>query len=164
MADTKPAVVAYVGLGSNLANPRLQIQQALEELANIPATTMTACSPLYQSAPVGPTQPDFINAVARITTDLLPLELLDQLQAIEQAHQRVRLEHWGPRTLDLDLLLYGNEVITHPRLQVPHPFLKERSFVLYPLAAITPDLVLPCGISLASLLEYIPALGLTELT
>lgn len=157
-------VTAYIGLGSNLDNPRAQVEQALAELAALPDTRLIAFSPLYQSLAVGPgEQPDYINAVAQLSTRLTPLALLDQLQALEQCHQRVRLERWGPRTLDLDLLLYGDEVIAHPRLHVPHPHLCERNFVLYPLATITPDLVLPCGTRIASLLTQVSAHGLLNL-
>lgn len=161
MNRVSPAVTAFIGLGSNLDNPQGQVEQALEELAQLPDTRLTGTSPLYQSTAVGPgDQPDYINAVARIMTSLEPLTLLDQLQALEQAHQRVRLERWGPRTLDLDLLLYDGQVINHPRLQVPHPYLTQRNFVLYPLAAIEPQLVLPCGTRLAALLAQTSADGL----
>src|SRR5690606_26531706 len=115
------------------------------ELAELPSTRLLAASPLYLSRAVGPEQPDYVNAVAGVQTTLAPLALLDQLQALEQRHQRVRAEHWGPRTLDLDVLLYADEIIDLPRLQVPHPYLKKRNFVLYPLAAIAPDLVVACG-------------------
>lgn len=158
------SATAFIGLGSNLASPRAQVEQALAELAQLPETCLVASSPLYQSTAVGPEQPDYINAVACINTNLAPLYLLDQLQALEQAHQRVRIEHWGPRTLDLDLLLYGDKIIDHPRLQVPHPYLKQRNFVLYPLAAIAGGLVLPCGTSLVALLKETPAQGLIQIT
>lgn len=159
------AITAYIGLGSNLDNPREQVEQALAELASLPETCLITCSPLYQSIAVGPgNQADYINAVAQLGTSLPPLLLLDQLQDLEQRHQRVRLERWGPRTLDLDLLLYGEEIIAHPRLQIPHPYLHQRNFVLYPLATITPDLVLPCGTSIASLLEQVSAHGLDKLS
>lgn len=162
MSESITAVNAYIGLGSNLDNPRAQVEQAFAELADLPHTQLIATSPLYQSVAVGPgNQPDYINAVAHITTTLEPLALLDQLQALEHRHQRVRIEHWGPRTLDLDLLLYADAVIDLPRLQVPHPYLSQRNFVVYPLAAIAPGLVLPCGTSIASLVEQIPPDGLS---
>ena len=162
MSESITAVNAYIGLGSNLDNPRAQVEQAFAELADLPHTQLIATSPLYQSIAVGPgDQPDYINAVAHITTTLEPLALLDQLQALEHRHQRVRIEHWGPRTLDLDLLLYADAVIDLPRLQVPHPYLSQRNFVVYPLAAIAPGLVLPCGTSIASLVEQIPPDGLS---
>jgi|SRR5690554_688992 len=160
-APTTTAVDAYIGLGSNLENPRAQVEQAFAELAELAHTQLAASSPLYQSVAVGPgDQPNYVNAVAHLKTRLEPLALLDQLQALEHKHQRVRIERWGPRTLDLDLLLYGDAVIDLPRLQVPHPYLSRRSFVLYPLADIAPDLVLPCGTSIASLIEQIPPDGL----
>lgn len=157
---TESPVKAYIGLGSNLSgelvSPRAQVELALQELAQLPDSRLLAQSPLFSSKAVGPVQPDYVNAVACIETRLAPLALLDQLQALEQAHRRVRLEHWGPRTLDLDLLLYGDQQIDLPRLKVPHPYLTQRNFVLYPLAAIAPDLVLPCGTSLTRLCELCP--------
>lgn len=155
--------LAYVGLGSNLEDPLAQVLRAFDELADIPNTSMLTRSAIYSSQAVGPAQPDYINAVALLDTRLAPLALLDALQAIEQAHQRVRIQHWGPRTLDLDLLLYNNQVIDEERLTVPHPYLTQRSFVLYPLADITPDLQLPDGTPLADLLNRCPADGLVRL-
>ena len=155
--------LAYIGLGSNLEAPLEQVARAFEELAEIPQTQLLARSSIYSSLPVGPAQPDFINAVALLDTQLPPIALLDALQAIEQAHQRVRIQHWGPRTLDLDLLLYGDQVIDLERLKVPHPYLTQRSFVLYPLADITPNLHLPDGTPLADLLNRCPADGLIRL-
>ncbi len=161
-------VRAYIGLGSNLAgdlpSPRHQVRQALDELARLPETRLLASSPLYQTPALGPVQPDYVNAVACLETSLPPLLLLDQLQALEQAHHRVRLERWGPRTLDLDILLYGDHIIDEPRLTVPHPEMTRRGFVLHPLAAIAPDLVLPCGTSLGSLLRTCPPDGLLPLS
>ena len=154
---------AYIGLGSNLDNPLAQVKQALAELAQLPQTRLQAQSRLYRSAPVGPAQPDYINAVALLDTQLPPLALLDQLQALEQAHHRVRLEHWGPRTLDLDILLYGDQQIASERLTLPHPFMTQRGFVLYPLADIAPGLQLPDGRALAELLHLCPADGLAPL-
>ena len=149
--------ICYIGLGSNLEDPRQQVSDALKELQEISNTELLSHSLLYRSDPVGPPgQPDYINAVAKINTSLEPEELLDALQAIEQAHQRVRIEHWGPRTLDLDLLLYANDEIDTERLKVPHPFMTERSFVLYPLAEIEPNLVLPKGDHLSDILVHCP--------
>ncbi|MFB9869212.1 2-amino-4-hydroxy-6-hydroxymethyldihydropteridine diphosphokinase [Vreelandella sulfidaeris] len=140
---TSPFQLAYIGLGSNLESPIEQICQALNELATLPLTRWVASSSLYASRPVGPQdQPDFINAVAALETRLSPLALLDQLQALEQQHRRRRQRHWGPRTLDLDLLLYGNDSITHPRLHVPHPHMTVRAFVLAPLNELAPALTL----------------------
>lgn len=133
--------ITYIGLGSNLASPIEQVRQALEGLATLPLSRLVISSSLYASRPVGPQdQPDFINAVAALETRLSPLALLDQLQALEQQHRRRRQRHWGPRTLDLDLLLYGNELIETPRLSVPHPQMTARAFVLAPLAEIAPSL------------------------
>jgi 2-amino-4-hydroxy-6-hydroxymethyldihydropteridine diphosphokinase len=146
-------VRAYIGLGSNLASPLRQVRQAIAELAQLPASRLVAVSCIYRSHPMGPAdQPDYINAVAAIETRLSPLELLDGLQAIENAHGRVRGSvQWGARTLDLDLLLYGDEIIAEPRLTVPHPGMAERSFVLQPLADIAPTLQLPDGRELKAL-------------
>lgn len=155
--------LAYIGLGSNLEYPLAQVERAFSELADIANTALVARSALYSSRAVGPEQPDYINAVALLDTQLVPLALLDALQAIEQAHQRVRTQHWGPRTLDLDLLLYADQTIQHERLNVPHPYLTQRSFVLYPLADITPDLRLPDGTPLAGLLSRCPADELVRL-
>ncbi|WP_114416659.1 2-amino-4-hydroxy-6-hydroxymethyldihydropteridine diphosphokinase [Marinospirillum perlucidum] len=135
---------AWIGLGSNLAQPEQQILQALEELNQLPLSQCVKTSSLWVSPPLGPQdQPDFINAAALIETQLSPLELLDQLQALETAHQRVRLQTWGPRTLDLDLLLYDQEKLNLPRLQVPHPQMHLRIFVLEPLLELDSELELP---------------------
>lgn len=137
---------AYVGLGSNLAEPLMQLASAVAALAALPQTTLVAQSPFYRSRPVGPQdQPDFINGAVLLATELPPLNLLDELQRIELDQGRERIQHWGPRTLDLDLLLYGNDVINHERLQVPHPELTNRDFALQPLLDLTPDLTLPDG-------------------
>lgn len=141
-----------IGLGSNLDQPATQLQRAFDALAQLPHSHLAACSPLYLTTPVGPQdQPDFINAVALLDTTLAPLDLLDALQALEQRAGRVRHRHWGERTLDLDLLLYGDQHIDLPRLRVPHPQMTRRAFVLVPLHAVWPDLVLPDGTPLASL-------------
>lgn len=147
----------FIGLGSNLEDPVQQVRDALAELSQLPRSSLRAQSSLYRSDPVGPAgQPDYINAVAELATDLEAHELLDQLQAIEQLHQRKRVQHWGPRTLDLDLLLYGEQHIESSRLTVPHPYLSQREFVLYPLAEIASDLQLPAGIHIDELLAKCP--------
>ncbi len=159
-----PVVTAYIGIGSNLEDPVAQVKRATVGLDEIDGAHRVAVSPLYRSAPMGPAgQPDYINAVAALETTLKPAALLDALQAIEERQQRVRTIRWGPRTLDLDLLLYGNETIATDRLLVPHPGLGERAFVLYPLADIAPDLQLPDGTPLARLLEHCPAEGIERL-
>lgn len=151
----------YIGLGSNLAEPRQQLMRAETALANLPHSRLIAVSAYYQSQAIGPgEQPDYLNAVAALDTTLTPLALLDQLQAIEQAQGRVRTVRWGARTLDLDLLLYGNQVLDLPRLQVPHPRLGERAFVLRPLADLAPDLLLPAGQTLQQLLQTCPDIDL----
>jgi 2-amino-4-hydroxy-6-hydroxymethyldihydropteridine diphosphokinase len=145
---------AWVGLGSNLADPRSQLELALEELDQLPLTRLSIASRLYTSRPLGPRdQPDFINAVAGLETRLSPLALLDQLQALEQRHRRVRGRHWGPRTLDLDLLLFDQECLSVPRLALPHPEMARRAFVLVPLAEMAPDLRLPDGNEVATLAQ-----------
>ncbi|WP_020208305.1 2-amino-4-hydroxy-6-hydroxymethyldihydropteridine diphosphokinase [Gilvimarinus chinensis] len=142
----------YLGLGSNLDNPQQHIRQTIIELDQLPHSQLINVSALYRSKPVGPQdQDDFVNAVACLQTELPPLELLDALQALEQKHRRVRERHWGPRTLDLDILLYGEQQIHSERLTVPHPFMCERAFVLVPLADIAPGLTLPGGQNLNEL-------------
>lgn len=135
--------IAYVGLGANLDDPRSQILQALGELAALPQTELLARSALYRSAPVEATGPDYVNAVARLRTRLGAAGLLLALQAIEQRHGRVRTGFNAPRTLDLDLLLYGDERHDEPYLRVPHPRLHLRAFVLQPLLELEPALEVP---------------------
>lgn len=139
-------VVACVALGSNLGDPAAQVSRAFDELAALPQTRLVARSRLWHTRPVGPPQPDYINAAVRLETRLDALALFEQLLAIEAAHGRVRGERWGPRTLDLDLLLYGTLVLDTPRLTLPHPELARRPFVLLPLAEVAGDLEVPgCG-------------------
>ncbi len=150
-------VRAYVGLGSNLADPLNQLASAIVELARMPATTLIAQSPFYRSLPVGPPdQPDFINGAVCLQTGLDAHRLLDQLQAIERLHQRRRDSRWGPRTLDLDLLLFGDQTISDARLTVPHRELVNRDFVLQPLLDLEPSLVLPDSRALAELRRCCP--------
>ena len=154
-------VNAYIGLGSNLDNPIGHVKRALEDLKQLPQSQLLLASKLYLSKPVGPQDQDnFVNAVALIITELEPLSLLDELQTIEQQHQRVRERHWGPRTLDLDLLLFGEQSIQHPRLTVPHAQLSRRDFVVGPLLELCPELVLPSGTQLQELLQQCPIDGL----
>lgn len=157
-------VEAYIGLGSNLADPLQQLASAIVALTALPQTTLVAQSPFYTSRPVGPQdQPDFINGAVQLRTSLAPLALLDELQRIEQQHGRARTQPWGPRTLDLDLLLYGNETIHNERLTVPHGELKNRDFALQPLLDLTPFLHTPDGASLAILRQQCPDNGLQQL-
>ncbi|MEZ5556467.1 2-amino-4-hydroxy-6-hydroxymethyldihydropteridine diphosphokinase [Haliea sp.] len=155
---------ACIALGSNLGDPARQLQIAVDAIRRLPGTHITAGSGVYASAAVGPgQQPDYLNAVLMVRTALGPLPLLNALQDIERAQGRERTVRWGPRTLDLDILLYGAEQIRLPRLQVPHPGMAERHFVLYPLLDIYPDgLVVPGLGSLATLLAQCPATGLTR--
>lgn len=140
-------VPAYIGLGSNLDDPVRQIRTALAALAEIPGSRLVASSALYQNPPMGPQQqPEFVNAVAGLLTGLSPEELLTAMQSIELAQGRRRDgPRWGPRTLDLDLLLFGDRRLQSASLTVPHPGLAERPFVLLPLLELAPGLRLPDG-------------------
>ena len=136
--------LAYVGLGSNLGEPRAQVERALDELALLPRTHFRRRSSLYRTAPLGhAAQPHFVNAVAALDTELGAEELLGELQAIENRHGRKRSFPNAPRTLDLDLLLYGDARISSPELVVPHPRMHERAFVLQPLVEIAPLAYIP---------------------
>lgn len=136
-------VRAAIGLGANLGDPRAAIDHALVALRGLPCTSFVAASPLYRTAPVDAVGPDFVNAVALLETTLPAAELLARLQAIEQELGRERPYRNAPRTLDLDLLLYGDVQIDTPQLVVPHPRLHERAFALVPLADVWPDAVVP---------------------
>lgn len=139
-----PLIDVYIGMGSNLHEPLLQIKEAIDELHAHPHFHNVKISSIYQSKPVGPQdQPDYINAAAYFQTYLGAHHVLDELQALEQQHGRLRKRHWGERTLDLDLLLYGKAEIHTPRLTVPHPFMLERSFVLFPLSDLVADIQIP---------------------
>ncbi|CAH0303203.1 2-amino-4-hydroxy-6-hydroxymethyldihydropteridine diphosphokinase [Pseudomonas frederiksbergensis] len=154
----------YIGMGSNLADPAEQLRSAVESLARLPQTELVGVSGFYQSDSLLPGQPRYTNAVAALDSRLAPLELLDALQAIENGQGRQRLERWGPRTLDLDIVLFGDRLIDEPRLKVPHYHLQERAFVLYPLAELAPaDLRLADGRTLAELLAACPFVGLERL-
>ena len=136
---------AYVGLGSNLGGPAGQLEAAIDRLGDAPKTRLVARSHLYRSAPFGGVeQPDFVNAAAAVLTRLTARELLGELQAIERAHGRERDGvRWGPRVLDLDLLVFGNDSIDEAGLTVPHPGIAERNFVLLPLRDLAPELWIP---------------------
>ena len=143
-AGREDQTTAFVGLGSNLEEPVRQIECAIKLLEAIPGTELVSRSSLYRSAPLGTiAQPDFVNAVAKIVTLLDAYSLLQSLQEIEHSQGRVRGERWGPRVLDLDLLVYEGARIDEPALTVPHPGIAERNFVLLPLQEIAPDLVIP---------------------
>lgn len=127
-------MICFLGLGSNLAHPRRQLAQAIQKLRHVPQTVIVQQSPLYLSAPWGyRSQPHYYNMVIALRTTLSPLRLLDHCQAIEAQHHRLRQKRFGPRTLDIDILLYGEQTLHTPRLQLPHPRLLERDFVLIPL-------------------------------
>jgi 2-amino-4-hydroxy-6-hydroxymethyldihydropteridine diphosphokinase len=138
-------LLAYIGVGSNLDDPVAQVREACEALGAIPDSLLIACSSLYGSKAMGcADQPDYVNAVVSLDTVLSPRVLLQTLQAIERRQGRERTgEKWGPRALDLDLLLYGNRVINTPELTIPHPGLHERDFVLVPLEEIAGDISIP---------------------
>jgi 2-amino-4-hydroxy-6-hydroxymethyldihydropteridine diphosphokinase len=138
-------VPAYVALGSNLDDPRVQVERALDALDGLPQTRRVLRSSLYRSRPFGPVaQPDFVNAVAGLLTTLSPAALLAQLQEIEARLGRERPSvRWGPRRIDLDLLVHGGARLAEPGLALPHPGIAERAFVLVPLAEIAPDLEVP---------------------
>ncbi|HSN62746.1 MAG: 2-amino-4-hydroxy-6-hydroxymethyldihydropteridine diphosphokinase [Azonexus sp.] len=155
---------AYVALGANLGNPTAAVLAAFAALANLPESRVARCSSLYRTAPVGIlSQPDFVNAVAVLETTLAPEALLDALLDIEARFGRVRRERNGPRTLDLDLLLYDDIELDLPRLTLPHPRLHLRAFVLLPLAEVAPDLAIPRRGSLAAWLPAVANQGIVRL-
>ena len=155
---------AYIALGANLGNPTAAVLAAFAALANLPESRVARCSSLYRTAPVGIlSQPDFVNAVAVLETTLAPEALLDALLDIEARFGRVRRERNGPRTLDLDLLLYDDIELDLPRLTLPHPRLHLRAFVLLPLAEVAPDLAIPRRGSLAAWLPAVANQGIVRL-
>ena len=164
MASTPSTITAFIGLGSNLGDSITILREAKSELAVLSETGEAVCSSFYRSAPVGLIdQPDFINAVCKIETRLPPETLLSSLLQIEQQHGRIRTTANAPRTLDLDLLLYGERVIDGLEIEVPHPRLHERAFVLYPLLEIAPDLDIPGRGSLRELVHNVDGSGLENI-
>ncbi|MBK8958138.1 MAG: 2-amino-4-hydroxy-6-hydroxymethyldihydropteridine diphosphokinase [Proteobacteria bacterium] len=151
------SVTAYIGLGSNLDDPAAQVATAIDALAALPDCSLRAVSSFYRNPPMGPKdQPDYVNAVVALETRLAPRALLDAMQAIERAQGRDRSgQRWGPRTIDLDLLVYGDSVLHEDHLTVPHPGLAERAFVLVPLAEIAPHVSIPGHAALATLLAAV---------
>jgi 2-amino-4-hydroxy-6-hydroxymethyldihydropteridine diphosphokinase len=151
-------VRVYVGVGSNLGDRWGRLALAARELRGSKRVQLVAASRVYDAAPIGPPQPRYLNAALELDTSLPAVELLDVLQRVEETGGRVRgPERWGPRTLDLDLLLYGDEVVRAPRLVVPHPGLAVRRFVLAPLAELCPDRVVPgTGRTVGQLLSLVP--------
>ena len=146
---------AYVGLGANLGDAAATIDAAIAEIARLPGTRLAQCSSLYVSAPVDAAGPDFFNAVAALDTELPPREFLVALQTLEAAHGRLRPYRNAPRTLDLDILLFGDIVDADPLLTLPHPRMTERAFVLLPLAEVAPGLCLPDGRSVARMAQQV---------
>jgi len=159
------AMSVFIGLGSNLREPEQQIRKAIAALKHLPETSLSDVAPAYRSEPMGPAdQPDYINTVARIETGLGPRELMEHLQSIERAQGRTRNgERWGPRTLDLDILVFGDEVIDGPDLIVPHPGISEREFVLYPLNDIASGLEIPDLGRVSELRQDCPSRGIEKL-
>lgn len=156
---------AYIGIGSNLDDPIRQVRRAFQALESILATCCVARSPLYRTTPLGgpPDQLDYINAVVALDTGLTPGQLLTVLQALELAHGRTRTVRWGPRTLDLDLLLYDQLISDDPWLTLPHPRLHERPFVMQPLFDIAPTLMIPGRGRLQELIVKCPPQTITRL-
>ncbi|MEB5697793.1 2-amino-4-hydroxy-6-hydroxymethyldihydropteridine diphosphokinase [Klebsiella aerogenes] len=151
--------LAYIAIGSNLASPLEQVNAAIRALAEIPDSRVASVSSLYRTPPLGPQdQPDYLNAAVALETSLAPEALLDHTQRIELQQGRVRkAERWGPRTLDLDIMLFGDEVINSERLTVPHYDMKNRGFMLWPLFEIAPQLHFPDGLALRTMLENLGA-------
>ena len=147
MPDTAATTTAYIGLGANLGDAPAALRAAVQALAALPGTQVLQCSALYRSAPVDATGPDYHNAVAAVRTTLAPHDLLAALQAIEAAAGRERPYRNAPRTLDLDILLFGDLALDTPTLTVPHPRMRERAFVLRPLAEIAPERVTPAWLA-----------------
>ena len=158
-------IKVYIGLGSNLDDPQSQLKKAIIALEMVPSTSVVKTSSFYRSKPVGPQdQPDYINAVVELDTELSAPVLLDYLQAIENEQGRERKIKWGARTLDLDILLFGDEIINDDRLQIPHVEMQNRGFVLLPLNEILPDCMIPGVGSVSSLLQQDNADDLVKLT
>ncbi|HDC4491087.1 TPA: 2-amino-4-hydroxy-6-hydroxymethyldihydropteridine diphosphokinase [Enterobacter asburiae] len=147
--------LAYIAIGSNLASPLEQVNAAVQALGEIPQSKIVAVSSFYRTPPLGPQdQPDYLNAAVVLETALNAETLLDNTQRIELQQGRVRkAERWGPRTLDLDIMLFGHETISTERLTVPHYDMKNRGFMLWPLFEVAPDLIFPDGIPLRTILD-----------
>lgn len=155
--------LAFIALGSNQASPLEQVAQALDALATLAHSRVVATSSFYRTKPLGPQdQPDYLNAAVALETTLTPEELLAHTQRIELEQGRVRKdERWGPRTLDLDIMLFGTQILNTPQLTVPHYDMKNRAFMLVPLLEIAPDSVFPDGQSVAAVLETLSRSGIT---
>ena len=153
---------AFIGLGANLGDPRAALDAAFVALARLPDTTLRAASSLYRSAPIDSSGPDYLNAVVQLDTRLAPEALLGELQRIERVHGRERPYRNAPRTLDLDLLLYGDDCVDSKALTVPHPRLHERAFALLPLAELAPHLMIPGHGAIGGLLPAVAAQGIAR--
>lgn len=159
-----PPQRSAIALGSNLGDSLSILHDALNILAETPGVALQAQSSWYQTTPVGPPQPDYINGCAVLETKLTPQEVLERLQNIESQFGRVRQERWGPRTLDLDFLLFDDLILQTPTLQLPHPRMRERAFVLVPLAEIAPDWIEPVsGKAIAQLVQGVDCSGVRRL-
>jgi len=157
--------IVFVGIGSNQNNPKNQVRWAIENIHHLPTTEVIQASSLYITKPVGDVeQEDFINAVVKIQTRLEPEVLLKQLLSLEHLRGRKRLQKWGPRTLDLDILLYDNLCLNLSQLMIPHPEMTKRRFVLQPLAEIEPNGCLPCGTPITKFLEKVMSDPLQEIS
>lgn len=160
---------AYIGIGSNLDNPIKQVLSAISHLQQAPSITVEQVSPWYKSRAIGPVDepdyisPDYINGVVHISTTLSPIELLNALQTIENAHHRERTIRWGARTLDLDILLFDDITLNTERLTLPHPELLNRNFVLYPLTDVAPAIILPNNMPLRVFINQVTQEGLWPL-
>jgi 2-amino-4-hydroxy-6-hydroxymethyldihydropteridine diphosphokinase len=156
--------LAAIALGSNLGDSHATLTAALQQLAETPGIKVKARSSWYQTAAVGPPQPDYLNGCAVLAVKHEPLALLEILLRVENQFGRVRRERWGPRTLDLDLLLYDDLILTTPTLELPHPRMGERAFVLVPLAEIAPDWIEPVsGDAIADLVKTVDCTGVHQL-
>lgn len=153
-----------IALGSNIGDSLSILEEAIKTLAQTPGITLKSHSSWYKTAPIGPPQPDYLNGCALLEVSLAPQELLENLLDIEKQFGRLRRERWGPRTLDLDILLFDNLILDTPKLQIPHPQMRERAFVLVPLAEIAPNLVDPVtGIMIAELVQRLDCSGVNLL-
>ena len=142
--DIKQSKKVYIGLGSNIGQPYIQIKEAMQALNALPSTKIVCDSGYYKSRPMGPKdQPDFVNAVVELQTSLLPDELLEHCQMIEQQQGRVKKRHWGERTIDLDILLYADVEMETDKLEIPHPGIAQRDFVYLPLLKLNPEIIIP---------------------
>ena len=155
--------LAAIGMGSNLGESLDTLKNAIQTLDEITGIKLITYSSWYRTKPIGPPQPDYINGCALLEVDLTPHKLLEVLLDVEQKFKRVRLEHWGPRTLDLDLILYDDLILDTPNLQIPHPRMRERAFVLVPLAEIAPNWIDPVsGKAIALLKEEVECSGVSK--